>query len=246
MRLGEYAPPPPLAPFTPSPKQAPAMAATSHLNTSALRNHPFLLLIGNPPSLHLPRLPNPARRLYPSPAVKCSASDRQSPNSTKPRLGLAGGAPPTEKVACLLGTAADWVLETLKSLRRPVLAAVLIGALLTYSPFSALAASGGRVGGRSGFSSHGPSSSRSYSASPRSGFSYSAPYFAPSPFGYGGGGGFYVGPVFGVGAGSGFFLLTMGVMALILLSGFLSDRSDDGSVLTATQKTSVIKLQVWL
>ncbi|KAJ8460529.1 hypothetical protein OPV22_033455 [Ensete ventricosum] len=34
--------------------------------------------------------------------------------------------------------------------------------------------------------------------------------------------------------------------AVILLSGFLSDRADDGSVLTATQKTSVIKLQVGL
>ncbi|XP_042518271.1 uncharacterized protein LOC122092043 [Macadamia integrifolia] len=135
------------------------------------------------------------------------------------------------------------VLKTVKALQKPAIAAVLLGLLLTYDPHSALAASGGRMGGRS-FSSSS-SSSRSYStrtASPS--FSYSVPYYAPTPFG---GGGFYAGSAFGVGvgAGSGFFLILMGFAAFVLVSGFLSDRSED-SVLTATQKTSVLKLQVGL
>ncbi|GMH11319.1 hypothetical protein Nepgr_013160 [Nepenthes gracilis] len=117
-----------------------------------------------------------------------------------------------------------------------------------YDPNSASAASGGRMGGRA-FSSQSSSSSlsgsRGYStrsASP--GFSYSAPYYAPTPFG---GGGFYMGPAFGVGvgAGSSLFLILMGFAAFMLVSGFLSDRSE-GSVLTATGKTSVLKLQVGL
>ncbi|KAG9456413.1 hypothetical protein H6P81_000921 [Aristolochia fimbriata] len=145
--------------------------------------------------------------------------------------------------------ALEAVVKTLKSLQNPVIAAILLGLLLTYDPSSALAASGGRMGGRS-FSSHSSSSSsRSYSVPGRTSSSYSTPFFAPSPFGFGGGGGgLYVGPAFGVGvgAGSGFFILMMGFAAAILLSGFLSDRSDDDSVLTATQKTSVIKLQVGL
>ncbi|ONK59670.1 uncharacterized protein A4U43_C08F9100 [Asparagus officinalis] len=139
---------------------------------------------------------------------------------------------------------AEAIPETLKSLKKPAIALVLLGFLLTWDPHTALAASGGRMGGRS-FSSSSSSSSRSYSA-PSSSFSYSVPYYAPSPFGAGGG--FYLGPAVGVGfgAGSGFFLLMMGFAAVILLSGFLSDRSDDGSVLTAAQKTSVLKLQVGL
>lgn len=136
------------------------------------------------------------------------------------------------------------IAEALKSLKKPAIAVILLGVLLTADPYSALAASGGRMGGRS-FSSSSSRNSYSHSA-PSSSFSYSVPYYAPSPFG--GGGGFYVGPAFGVGlgAGSGFFLLMMGFAGMILLSGFLSDRSDDGSVLTATQKTSVLKLQVGL
>lgn len=84
------------------------------------------------------------------------------------------------------------------------------------------------------------SSSRSYSV-PRtgsgSGFSYSAPYFGPSPFG-----GVYVGSAVG---GSSLFLIIMGFAVFVLASGFLSDRSE-GGVLTATEKTSVLKLQVGL
>lgn len=78
------------------------------------------------------------------------------------------------------------------------------------------------------------------------GFSHSSvPYYAPSPFGFGGGG-FYVGPAFGVGVGgSSVFLIFMGFAAFMLVSGFLSDRTEDG-VLTATEKTSVTKLQVGL
>lgn len=137
------------------------------------------------------------------------------------------------------------VLETLDRLKKPAAAIILIGFLLTADSHGALAASGGRMGGKAFSSSPSrshSSSSWSYSTPPSSRFSYSAPYYAPSPFG----GGFYAGPAFGVGfgAGSGFFLLMMGFAAVILLSGFLSDRADDGSVLTATQKTSVIKLQV--
>ncbi|PNY00354.1 hypothetical protein L195_g023634, partial [Trifolium pratense] len=72
------------------------------------------------------------------------------------------------------------------------------------------------------------------------GFSYSTPYYGPSPFS----GGVYFGPAvgFGVGAGSSFFLILVGFAAFILVSGFLSDRSD-GSVLTAAGKTTVLKLQ---
>lgn len=140
------------------------------------------------------------------------------------------------------------VAETLDTLKKPAVAVVLLGFLLTSDPYTALAASGGRMGGRSFSSSSSSSRSHSYSApSSSSSFSYSVPYYSPSPFGAGGGG-LYVGPAFGVGigAGSGFFLLMMGFAAVILLSGFLSDRSDDGSVLTASQKTSVLKLQVGL
>ena len=75
-----------------------------------------------------------------------------------------------------------------------------------------------------------------------SGFSFSAPYYGPSPFG-----GVYVGPAVGVGvgAGSSFFLILVGFLAFVLVSGFLSDRSE-GSVLTAADKTTVLKLQVCL
>ncbi|CAM8924531.1 unnamed protein product [Rhodiola kirilowii] len=138
----------------------------------------------------------------------------------------------------------DAFLKAIEVLRQPTVVAVLMGALLMYDPHLALAASGGRMGGRS-FSSQSSSSSRSYSSrSPGPSLSYSAPYYAPSPFG---GGGVYVGPAvgFGVGAGSSLFLMFMGFAAFVLVSGFLSDRND-ASVLTAVDKTSVMKLQVGL
>lgn len=129
-------------------------------------------------------------------------------------------------------------MKILKAIKKPLVAVVLVGFLLLHDPFAALAASGGRMGGRS-FSSSSPSVSRSYSGGSSS-FSLRS-----APFSFGGGG-LYYGPTFGigVGAGSGFFFLMMGFAAFILLSGFLSDRTDDGSVLSATQKTTVIKLQV--
>ncbi|KAK8633235.1 hypothetical protein V6N13_014083 [Hibiscus sabdariffa] len=139
------------------------------------------------------------------------------------------------------------ILKALEALQKPVVAAVLLGLLLMCDPNdAALAASGGRMGGRS-FSSSS-SSSRSYSVPSNGGSSlssYSVPYYSPAPFG--GGGGFYVGPAVGVGvgAGSGLFLITMGFIAFVLVSGFLSDRSENG-VLTDIQRTSVLKLQVGL
>ncbi|KAK7337887.1 hypothetical protein VNO77_18476 [Canavalia gladiata] len=139
---------------------------------------------------------------------------------------------------------ASTVSNALKALKKPAIAALLVGLLLMYDPNSALAASGGRMGGRS-FSSSS-SSSRSYSvprtSGPSPGFSYSAPYYGPSPFG-----GVYVGPAVGVGvgAGSSFFFILVGFLAFVFVSGFLSDRSE-GSVLTAADKTTVLKLQVGL
>lgn len=149
------------------------------------------------------------------------------------------------------------ILKALKALRKPAVAAVLVGLLLMYDPVnSALAASGGRMGGKSfsssrSSSSSSSSSSRSYTSREAGrgrgrGFSDSFSYYAPSPFGFsGGGGGFYLGPAVGVGvgAGSSFLFVLAGFAAFILVSGFLSDRSE-GSVLTATENTSVLKLQV--
>nr|KJB45939.1 hypothetical protein B456_007G344700 [Gossypium raimondii] len=149
---------------------------------------------------------------------------------------------PDDKTKTPFEIIAETVLKALKALKRPVIAAVLLGLLLMYDPNStALAASGGRMGGRS-------FSSRSYSVPSNggSGFSsYSAPYYAPAPFG--GGGGFYVGTAVGVGvgAGSGFMLIMIGFFAFVLVSGFLSDRSESG-VLTDIERTSVLKLQVGL
>lgn len=143
-----------------------------------------------------------------------------------------------------LETVVHAVSRALKALQKPAITAVLLGLLLMYDPNTALAASGGRVGGRSFSPRSSYSSSRSYStnqmASPS--FSYSVPYYAPSPFG---GVGFY-GVGMGLGPLSSFIpLLMVGFAAYVLVSGFLSDGSE-GSVLTATEKTSVLKLQVGL
>ncbi|XP_050382242.1 uncharacterized protein LOC126799155 [Argentina anserina] len=163
----------------------------------------------------------------------------------------------TVKAANPIELLADKFLNAVKALSKPAMVAVLLGLVLMSDPTSALAASGGRVGGKSfssrsgsGSGSSSSSSSRSYSVprTSRPDFSYSAPYYAPSPFGFsGGGGGFFMGPAVGVGvgAGSSFFLILTGFAAFVLVSGFLSDRSE-GSVLTATEKTTVMKLQVGL
>ncbi|KAJ0230494.1 hypothetical protein HA466_0307380 [Hirschfeldia incana] len=139
--------------------------------------------------------------------------------------------------------------KTLDSLKKPAIAAVLLGLLLCCDSHSALAASGGRIGGNSFSSRRSSSSSSSSSPSysvPRTldpSARYSAPYYGPSPFS----GGLYVGPAVGFGFGgfSSFSLILVGFAAFIVVSGFLSDRSQ-GSTLTDTQKTSVIKLQVGL
>lgn len=139
-------------------------------------------------------------------------------------------------------------MKVLNALKKPAITGVLLGLLLLWDPnSSALAASGGRMGGSSFNSSRSSSessySSRSYSTGRlNQGMPYSVPYYAPTPFG--GGGGFFVGPA--VGVGSSFIFVMAGFAAFILVSGFLSDRSDDGGVFTATEKTSVLKLQVGL
>lgn len=135
---------------------------------------------------------------------------------------------------------AETIMNMLKALRKPAVAAVVVGLLLMYDPNSAMAASGGRMGGNSFSSRSSMSSSQSYGTSRMaagSGLSYSAPYYAPSPFG-----GVYVGPA--VGIGSSFSLIMIAFVAFVLVSGFLSEGSQ-GSVLTATDKTSVLKLQVY-
>lgn len=138
------------------------------------------------------------------------------------------------------------VVDAVKRFHKPVMLAVIMGFLLAHNPADALAAGGGRVGGKA-FSS-GSRSSQTYST-PSGSFSgggvvtYSAPYIAPSPF-FGGYGGVYVAPAYGVGFG-GFGLLFLLVAAAVLVTGFLSDRSE-GGLLGATEKTSVLKLQVGL
>ncbi|KAJ3697772.1 hypothetical protein LUZ61_001477 [Rhynchospora tenuis] len=136
------------------------------------------------------------------------------------------------------------ILKTINSLKKPAIAAILLGVLVLGDPYGALAASGGRIGGSSFSSRSSRSSSQSswsYSA-PAPSYSssyYSTPFYS-SPF-------VPMGPVvsFGFGAGSNIVLIMMGFMAFLFLTGFLSD-SSEGSVLTETQKTSVIKLQVGL
>ncbi|CAL9238771.1 unnamed protein product [Arabidopsis halleri] len=172
--------------------------------------------------------------------LQISVKYNQSTNSDS---DLRSNSNPFEKIAIQVKKALD-------SLKKPAIAAVLLGLLLFYDPNSALAASGGRIGGNS-FSSRSrgsSSSSQSYSV-PRTSspsFSYSArtaPYYGPSPFGGG-----FMGPAVGFGFGgfSSFSLILVGFAAFVLVSGFLSDRSQDDSILTDTQKTSVIKLQVGL
>jgi hypothetical protein len=135
------------------------------------------------------------------------------------------------------------VLESLAALKRPALALLLAGVLLAAASAggphaAALAASGGRVGG-SAFSSRS-SSPRSYGYSvpaPRGGYT-AAPFYSPSPF-------VSVGPALGIGfGGSGFLVTLMGFAAFLYLAGFLSDSSGATSVLTETEKTTVLKLQV--
>ncbi len=156
-------------------------------------------------------------------------------------------------------TVAETVVEAgKKTWQKPVMVAMMMGLLLTQNPAMAIAASGGRVGGKvgggSGFSaprssysapSSGYSIPRGYSA-PSPGLSYSVPYAVPSPFfGPAFGGGLYVGPAYGIGFGGGsfFFLMLLGFIIWQAIYGFLSER-EGGSLLSGTQKYSVLKLQV--
>ncbi|PWZ56690.1 hypothetical protein Zm00014a_027248 [Zea mays] len=137
------------------------------------------------------------------------------------------------------------VVDSLAALKRPALALLLAGALLAAASMggphaAALAASGGRVGG-SAFSSRSSSPpSYGYSApAPRGGYT-AAPYYSPSPF-------VSFGPAVGIGfGGSGFLVTLIGFAAFLYLAGFLSDSSGGTSVLTETDKTTVLKLQVGL
>ncbi|XP_059652683.1 uncharacterized protein LOC132299840 [Cornus florida] len=169
-------------------------------------------------------------------SVKCLFMKRVSKNTSTELVNEETGVN-------LLEIVANTIMKAIKAMQKPAIAAVLVGLLMMYDPNSALAASGGRMGGRS-FSSRSSTSSSSGSYSMRSsspgfssGFSYSVPYYSPSPFG----------PAVGVGVSvaSPFFLIFMGFTAFVLVSGFLSDRSE-GGVLTATEKTSVLKLQIGL
>ncbi|XP_031131344.1 uncharacterized protein LOC116032771 [Ipomoea triloba] len=54
------------------------------------------------------------------------------------------------------------IVNALKALRKPAVAALLVGLFLMYDPSSALAASGGRVGGRSFSSSSSSSGSEAW------------------------------------------------------------------------------------
>lgn len=78
---------------------------------------------------------------------------------------------------------------------------------------------------------------------PNPGFSYAVPYAAPSPFF---GPSLYAAPAYGIGLGGGsvFFLVILGFIMLQAVYGFVSERSEGGSLLTGTQKFTVLKLQV--
>lgn len=167
--------------------------------------------------------------------VQCDVSkERGSPKQRKRVFGIS-----PEKAIPI-------ILDSLKALHRPAMIAILVGLLLVHDPEAVMAASGGRIGGKSFSSGRGSGSysCRTYSA-PSPSFSYSVPYAAPSPFGFGGG--FFVRPAYGIGFGvpSGVFLLILGFLAVVFVSGFLSDRSDTG-LFVSSQKTSVLKLQVGL
>ncbi|XP_015875505.2 uncharacterized protein LOC107412274 isoform X2 [Ziziphus jujuba] len=157
-------------------------------------------------------------------------------------------------------------MKAFKALGKPAITAVLLGLLLMYyCPNSAFAASGGRVGGKV-FSSRSSSSSssKSYLSSPSSSSrllssSYSSRWLSssscssqclsdsvckPSPLGFSGGGDGGVGV--DDGSSRSFFMFLMVLAAFALVYRFLSNKFH-GSVVTATEKTSVVlKLQVGL
>lgn len=164
----------------------------------------------------------------------------------------------------LLKRGSEIVSENVNRFSKPAMAIVLSLLLLQSNPELALAAGGGRVGGRVGggssFSSKSFSApSRSYSApsggysrpersyvAPSPGFSYAVPYAAPSPFF---GRSYYSAPTYGIGFGGGglFFFVLLGFIVLQSIYGFVSEGSKSGgsTLFTGSQKTSVVKLQVY-
>ncbi|KAI5067214.1 hypothetical protein GOP47_0017742 [Adiantum capillus-veneris] len=197
------------------------------------------------------------------PANSCRRSAIFSSPLARPRMlhvvsSHERGSETAEEKPCMEAKQQKTVLERVTEaalacfdiVKKPAVVALVVGLLLTQIP-DAWAASGGMMGGRA-FSSGGSRSSggyagRTYSV-PRSGFSFSAPYAAPSPF-FGGGFGpsVYVAPAygFGIGGGSSFLVLLLGFLAFFFISGFLTDRRES-TLFTSTRKTSVLKLQVGL
>ncbi|RLN42737.1 uncharacterized protein C2845_PM01G31340 [Panicum miliaceum] len=174
-----------------------------------------------PPRGHAPPL-LPA----PAPALLPPRRGLRGPRSPPPPA--AGEEPARPQPLLALDALRRSVLDSLTALKRPALA------------LPAAASAGGRVGG-SAFSSRSSSPpSYEYSApAPRGGYT-SAPFYSPSPF-------VCFGPAVGIGfGGSGFLVALMGFAAFLYLAGFMSDSSGNGSVLTETQKTTVLKLQVGL
>eukprot|EP00271_Cylindrocystis_brebissonii_P014271 TRINITY_DN3557_c0_g1_i1.p1 TRINITY_DN3557_c0_g1~~TRINITY_DN3557_c0_g1_i1.p1 ORF type:complete len:448 (+),score=46.00 TRINITY_DN3557_c0_g1_i1:293-1636(+) len=164
-------------------------------------------------------------------------------------------------------SAANWFTELVGSLfaqlKKPAVVAMIVAAVLLGDPSLALAAqSGGRVGGRSfGGGGGGGGASRSYSMPSRSysspSFSrpsYSVPYYAPSPFYYGGGWSpFSFGPTVVVGGGGGagvlggvFQFLFFGAVFLFIANAARGLIGGETGMLGATEKTSVVKVQVGL
>lgn len=95
--------------------------------------------------------------------VQCDVSkERGSPKQRKRVFGIS-----PEKAIPI-------ILDSLKALHRPAMIAILVGLLLVHDPEAVMAASGGRIGGKSFSSGRGSGSysSRTYSA-PSPSFSYS-------------------------------------------------------------------------
>eukprot|EP00897_Mesotaenium_endlicherianum_P003477 jgi/Mesen1/3157/ME000184S02224 len=145
-------------------------------------------------------------------------------------------------------------------LQRPVIVAALVASIVLSAPGASLAAKGGgRIGGssfssgRSGSYGGGGAPSRSYSAPSYSvSPSFSAPYFAPSPFG---GYAPFGAPVYGpsvVVASSGgfdffnFLLLAATFFGFVMVARSFLGAGDDEGLLGASTRTSVVRLQVGL
>ncbi|CAN1284547.1 hypothetical protein LINPERPRIM_LOCUS18648 [Linum perenne] len=152
--------------------------------------------------------------------------------------------------------ACDAAVKALQVLKKPAITAVLIAALLMYDSASALAASGGRMGGRSfsRSSSSSSSASRSYSVPPDSrsssssaeSRSYSMPRGSRSSSSSSRS--YSVPPDSLSSSSSRSYSVppdSAGIAAFAPDPESRSDR-DEGGILAATEKTTVLKLQVGL